>query len=499
MSEPEIIQQSVTRNDYAETPRSGIINFMAPWAAPFSTDGLPPQPPVYWNQQRDWTLRSTVYNEDMWASAVGIAITKMSSLAWEVDSEIPLRAKRAQELLLATDWTAFLSMHLRDFLTTDNGAFIEIVRVGKAQASRIMGLVHLDSMRCTRTGDPDTPVIYRDRKGYEHEIQSWQVICLSDMPDPGETYFGVGLCAASRSYRAIYKLSVIERYVSEKVSGRRPLAIHFINSISPKQLSQAREAAESDAARQGVLSYMGAIVAPLMDADKPPDVSTAPLAEMPDRFDRKQETDLAILTYANAIGLDVQDVQPLTGQPLGTGAQSQVLDEKSKGKGLAAWRQDFMHNLNEMVLDERTTFAFIENDYRDQERKAAISKMRAEVSKTRIDGRITTAGQELQVLVDLDELPKEFLPQDTTPGDTLSDDEKPQSEEIGAGAETVDQQQPEAKQPPAEQVKTTTKATDKLDNLIDGEIGEAKKLYAEYGGETKSLKETILEIVHAKA
>lgn len=91
------------------------------------------------------------------------------------------------------------------------------------------------------------------------------------------------------------------------------------------------------------------------------------LAELPDRFNRKEETDLAILTYANSIGLDVQDLQPLTGQQLGAGAQSQVLDEKSKGKGLAAWRQGFMHELNEAVLDERTTFAFIENDYRDQE------------------------------------------------------------------------------------------------------------------------------------
>jgi hypothetical protein len=132
-------------------------------------------------------------------------------------------------MLLEMDWTTFLYQHLRDFLTTDNGAFIEIVRATRAAGSRIIGLMHLDSLRCQRTGDPDIPVIYTDRKGREHEMKYHQVMLFADMPDPGATYFGVGYCAASRAYKSIYRMSAIERYGSEKVSGRRPLAIHFVN------------------------------------------------------------------------------------------------------------------------------------------------------------------------------------------------------------------------------------------------------------------------------
>jgi hypothetical protein len=448
MADTELIKKSVTKGDYPDNPREAIWNFIVPFGgSTLSAGALPPEPPYYWTVARDLLLRSTPLYEDMWAGAVQIATVKATALAWEVDSEVPLRAKRAQELLLDSNWVQFIAKHIRDYLTTDNGTFVEVVRATSSASSRIMGIVHLDSLRCTRTGDPDIPVIYRDKMGREHEMKSHQVFMMSDLPDPGEMFFGVGLCAASRSYRAIYKLHVMDRYIGEKVSGRRPLAIHFVNAVGPRQLESVVVAAEENAARQGILSYMGAIVVPLLDADKPPEVSTIPLAELPDRFNRKEEFDIALLTYADNIGLDPQDLQPLTGQALGTGAQSAVLDEKSKGRVLATWRQEFTHNINEYLLDELTSFAFVEHDYRDMERKAGISNQRADASKKRIEAGITTPAQELQVLVDDDELPKEFLPEDAT-GDSLSDTEKP-DQEAAEQAEGQDEELPE-EQPEAE-------------------------------------------------
>ena len=67
-------------------------------------------------------------------------------------------------------------MHLRDYLLTDNGAFVEVVRASAASGSRIIGLAHLDSARCTRTADPDVPILYRDRLGKIHEMRWWQVL-----------------------------------------------------------------------------------------------------------------------------------------------------------------------------------------------------------------------------------------------------------------------------------------------------------------------------------
>jgi 2'-5' RNA ligase len=102
------------------------------------------------------------------------------------------------------------------------------------------------------------------------------------------------------------------------------------------------------------------------------------------------------------------------------------------------WSQDFTHALNEYVIDEMTTFQFIENDYRDNIRIAEVSKKRAEVSEIRVKAGITTAQEEKQVLVDQNELPKEFLTVDMTPGETLDDTEKPEA--IDAAEDQADDQ-----------------------------------------------------------
>lgn len=476
MSDSEIINKSVTKQDYPEDPRGGVVYFMVPyWGLPGGGQ-LPPAPPDYWTKSRDWVLRSTVLQEDMWGSAIAIAATKMAALNWEVDSEVPLRAKRAQELLLEMDWTTFIYQHLRDYLTTDNGSFIEIVRASRAIGSRIIGLVHLDSMRCQRTGDPDIPILYTDRKGKEHELKDYQVICLSDMPDPGATYFGVGLSAASRAYKAIYKLASIERYVTEKVSGRRPLAIHFVNSISRQQLANIRNTADAAADQQGVLSYMGAIVVPLMDADKPPEVATVDLAGLPDGFNRKEEFDIALLTYANAIGLDPQELQPLTGQPLGTSNQSQILEDKGKGKGLSAWRQMFTHALNQEVLGDETTFIFIEKDYRDMLRASQVSKGRADTIAVMIDKQIISPEQGKQLLIDMDELPKEFAEEEAGTSEKLSDQEKPEDEQ--AEQEPAPKQETEAEPEPEEETETQAeKEARDARKVMEAQIKKAIELY----------------------
>jgi hypothetical protein len=319
-------------------------------------------------------------------------------------------------------------------------------------------------------------VIYRDKKGREHELKAHQVITMSELPDPSETFFGVGKCAASRAYKAIYKLSVMERYISEKIAGKRPLEIHFVNSVSQRQLQGAVETADQDSAQKGYVSYMGAVIVPLLDANQQVGGYRVPLAELPDKFNRKEEFDIAILTYANAIGLDIQDIQPITGQALGSGAQSQVLDEKGKGKGLVSWSMEFTHEQNWDILDDRTTFAFDEEDLRDKKISADISKTRADVSKTRVDAMITTPEQELQVLVDLDELPKEFIEEDVTPGDKLSEDEKPEGED---GAQSPEEE-PEVEDPG---LSGTEKSLQDLDLMIEEELESAEKLYESVTGD----------------
>lgn len=430
----KFLAKTVTKNDQQDVNNAGVFQVLVPFMGGVNTnEALPPSLPMKWSTKKDKILKSTVYQEPMWAAALSIAITKMSSMSWEITGhDKPTTTARLQKMLLNADgahvgWVTFLSKHLRDFLTTDNGAFIEVVRAKKSAGSRIVGIKHLDSSRCVRTGDPKYPVIYQDRKGQEHKLRDYQVIALSDMPDPSDTYFGVGLCAANRAYRAIYKLASIEGYLAEKVSGLRPLAIYIVNGVLDQQLKSAIQAAKSEETARGLVSYMGAVIIGVPE-DTPPQLVTIPLAELPERFQRKQEFDISVLTYADTLGIDIQDLQPLGGQAMGTGVQSKILHDKTRGKGLSAWRMMFQHAINNYLIGEKSglTFKFVERDFRDMEHAVAVSQSRAQVAATRISSGITVPEQELQWLVAEDELPKAFLEgRESLVGETLTDTENP--------------------------------------------------------------------------
>lgn len=427
MADADILKHSVTLDDYSQTPQSGAFFFtlssgsMIPMSLPPDLNGLS----VY---ASDVVTIGTIDQEPLWAGAVSIAITKVSSLSFEIQGDIPLRTRRGHELLMHFDadrgYVSGMSKILQDFILTNNGAFVEIVRVSTSMNSQIIGLIPLDSLRCTRTGNPDIPVVYKDLKGRSHELKAYEVMEFVDMPSNRAELFGSGRCAAARAYRSIYKLAAIDNYLGEKVTGRHPTAIQLVNGLNDPQLRSILNTGQSEADARGAIAYMGAIIA-TVPGDKPVSVGTIPLAEFPDNFDRAKETDLGLLSYANNLGLDVQDIQPLTGRALGTGAQSEVLDEKAKGKGLAAFRQQFAHGLSTWVLPDMTTFYFIEKDWRDKNLTADHNgKVETYVSDSIAAGMIT-APQGLQVLVDENVYPKEFLPVDTTPDTTLTDDEKP--------------------------------------------------------------------------
>ena len=428
----EVLRDSVTRADHTTDAgrRGSVFMFWMPGAVG-GLISLPPYPPPYWTFSRDSVLRSTLQYESMWADAIYIGLTKISALSYDVAGDVHARVKRIHELLLQADlysgWVQFLQKHLRDFLLTDNGAFIEIVRASSAAGSRITGLVPLDSRRCQRTGDPNIPVIYTDRQGRPHEMRDYQIILMADLPESSEPYFGVGFCAASRAYRAIYKLANIETYVSEKVSGRRALAIHLVSTISQEQLDSALATAEAEAAAKGQNSYLGAVVIPILDPSTEPKVATIELAGLPERFEAEKERRHAVLTYANAIGFDPQELDPalLESQAQGAGSQARVIDDKSSGKGLVAYRQQLTHKLNWEVLDSRTWFYFHERDFRDQQLRATIDGTIIDNTTKMQQSNILDEVEARQYLADHDVLSKDYLPVDLTQTETWSDTEKP--------------------------------------------------------------------------
>lgn len=427
----ELQRHSVTRDD---SPKAAP-NAWNILVGPTSAFGVVPGLPAYWSRERDLSLVLTRDMEDMWSASVYKAKTKTAALGWEVsdNKESQQRVRRAQQLLLHFDGKRYVpgfSKVLDDYLLTDNGAFVEVVRATQGAGSRILGLMHLDSLRCWRTGDPRYPVLYRDWQGKEHFLRAHQVLDFVDEPSARVELRGVGRCAASRAFRTIIKLAGVETYFREKITGERNLAIHIVNGINDQQLKDAIITGREDAQRRGFVHYRGSIVIPAMVPTADINVVTIPLAEVPDGFDVDQERKDAYLRYANALGVPVQDIQPLSGQGLGTGQQTVILAEEAEGMGLAAFRDDWRHALNEYVFPESTTFAWNNvHDLRDQKAKAEVEKLRGEDRSTRINsGEISTA-MARQLAVDAGDLPRELV-EDVTTGGQLGDGDKPVDEQV---------------------------------------------------------------------
>src|SRR3972149_7404676 len=129
MPDQDVLSRSVTRDDYPQTPKAGILHFHLPQWSSLGT--IAPDLPPYWSMQRDAVLLGTLFREPVWAAAVSKAINKETAKSWKVESEVDLRAKRAQELFISFDsnrgWVGGMAKHLESYLLTGNGGVVEIV------------------------------------------------------------------------------------------------------------------------------------------------------------------------------------------------------------------------------------------------------------------------------------------------------------------------------------------------------------------------------------
>lgn len=440
----DLRQHSVTRDDTLPQPGKGAPGAFTVWLAPDTwgggllshikgATGLPARGIL--DKGRDMILSGTPLIENMWASALNIAITKQAALGFRIEDQddSERRINHSQELLLNFDgnYVYGLGRHLHDYLTTDTGAFMEIVRASNASGSRVLGLMHLDSLHCYRTGDANKPLVYMDRKGRYHWLDAEDVLTFVDMPSPRRDLNGIGLCAASRAWEAILKLVGIETYFREKITGKRNLAIHIVSGLTASQLNDALGDTRDEQDRKGFVLYRGSTIVPLRDISATPSVVTIPLAEVPDGFSAEQERKEVRLIYANAIGIAVQELEPLSGQGLGTGTQSVILDEAAEGRGIAAWRRDWTHQLSNRVLPKTTTFYLAVNDIRDKKAQAEVTKLRAEARKLRIEAGEISPAEARQLALDDGDLPAELAEADATPAGALYDTDKPLLSALG--------------------------------------------------------------------
>jgi len=415
-----VLTGSVTQDDVSQYVGSGVVNFLIPaFGGAYLVGALPPELPAVndyapFNKQRDIILASTVYVEGMWASAVRIATAKMVARGYQFESDVPLRMARMNDLFSVCDgrrgFAKFLPRHLRDYFTTSNGAWVEIERAGNSPLSPIVSFNHLDSLRVWRTGDPETPAIYWDLRGRYHELRWWECFNIVDSESPRAGFWHGGICAAERAYKSVRRLSAIDIFVDEKITGGGFNEIEFVQGVTVSQIQEAQKQAQEEKAESGVFYFQGKMVIPIF-GDQAITGHRVQLKGLPDGWDRKIEDQIGLLRYAKALGIVPQDLDPqLTARGgLGVGTQAQVLDDAERGYGSGDWEKQFTAAVNELICHDGVTFAFVTIDLRDDQQRATNSKLRADARVAQVSAGILTAPQALYMAIQDEDAPKEFL------------------------------------------------------------------------------------------
>jgi len=511
----DTLAPSAIQGNTLEYPSSApaVFGLAFPWLmSPPSYTDLP----TYWSPRRDWVLSVTPQKEDMWGAAVAIASTRFAAHGYIIkDSQDSSRRVASSLQLLkgangGEGWVPFALKVMRDLLTTDNGVFIRIRRQGdtttqirvKAQpaivsgalrqdfseaavttsapGSKITGLYHLDSLRCIRTGNLAYPLRFMPINGMQQILRWDQVLMYADQPSPRAELFGVGECAAGRAYKTIAKLAAMEQLVFENLTGGGANKLVFFQGINDPTLQAILKSGEADAQARGLVYYLGTILGAI-PSDTPISMVEVKLKELLSNFIPKDERDNGYLIYANTIGVPVQSIQPLSGQGLGTGTQTLVLDDAAKGQGaMPAFIKWWEQTVSDRVLPATTELQFAdENDMRDQKAHAEVQKLRADTRKVQIDSGEISPAMARQLAVDSEDLPQELVADDVTSGGQLSDDEKmtPERSSLSPAALALIQSAPTAppKQPPPGMA-TKDAADDDAAALLESELGWARRL-----------------------
>lgn len=426
---------AMNNNGMAAGSVGGVLNFylssLFPGWGASSNQLLPDLPPTGWTRQRDMVLSSTTKYEPFWNGAVKKAIAKGVTQQFDLkfkDRNKPT-AERMQDLFKASNgrrgFKHFLTQHLQDYFLTDNGAFIEIDREdNRKPGSKITGLYHLDSLRCSRTGDPNKPVIYQDLRNNYHYLTWWQVWDISDTPNARNNYFGVGDCAAGGVYERIRRMVAIRLYEYQKMTGASPKVLNFIQGMSQQALEDSLKSNENSRIARGMTVYGGAaLVATLVKEGL--DVKSIPIASLPDNYKQDEEIEQAAVEYSNALGISKIDLKPLMGRMSGTATQSDVIDSQSESSGLGLWSGAFEDFINEMVTPSTVTFMWSFNNTRQQKAKADVDNAYVTAAAAMVSGGIIQPDKAANWLVDMDVLDPSYLEAaDVTDTNILAEDDK---------------------------------------------------------------------------
>lgn len=362
---------------------SGLFRFYA------EADGVPP----YWSQSRDEWLRDFLYkpNNDLLLGTTSTIAARVATSKWFLEG--PERTVNIyQKILLQrigfnAGWSTDVMRGAIDFLTQDKGWTEERLRASKSdRTGGAIGFAHMDSAHIDVWTDPDYPVQWRDEgtryqngsdqfKGLMHRSRVFRIV---DMPSPSRDLRGVGLCALSRALTTARILADIARYERERLSDLPPAGILLLNNMTRTQWDDVSKQYDTRQQQQGNQVWRDTMVAFGLNPAVPLQAELLEFSTMPEHFDKKTITEIAIYSFALAFNTDPREIWPVSSGTLGTATEANIQNMKAKAKGHGLILALIERALNDgLSLPPTITFKFDYQDVEEDERAARIRLLNA--------------------------------------------------------------------------------------------------------------------------
>lgn len=344
----------------------------------------------WWSIQRDKDLRGFWKRSDHLSGAVYAMTSKIATIPFKVTpkdvsvtSQVRMAAE-AQDRLLNTPefgegWQEFITKWLIDLLVTDNGGFAELIGSGPPDGPLLgypISVAHLDSLRVSRTSNPEFPLIYQDEDGKRYKIHHTRCMFASQLPSPQVEMHSVGFCAVSRAINAAQNLMDIAQYKQEKIGSRPPRAIVLVKKgASAEEVLRAFYMANEQMDNAGLSRFAKLVCLAPTGGRGELDMELIDLASLPDGFEEETSVNLGMYAIALAFGVDARELWPSTTSGA-TKGDAMIQHLKARGKGTGQILALIERQINWKYLPPSLDFHF---DFQDDEQDA----LRADISDKR--------------------------------------------------------------------------------------------------------------------
>lgn len=381
--------------------------------------------PSYWSMRRDNWMVDFVKRagNDLLAGAMSTLVAKVVSTGFYIEGPLAL-AEMAMDMVLnqmgfGAGWDVEVSKWTQGFLNRDAGGVLENLRASATDhEGPSMGFAHLDESKCRPTKDPEYPIIYMNKKRGPIKMHRSQVTRLIDTSEPRDKYRGIGFCSVSRALATALILMDLVRYKRERLSDLPPAGILLLNNLTEAQWRDIITNYDARQHNQGNTTWRDIMVACGYDPSFPISAELFETSALPEHYDERVATEIAIYTFALAFRVDPREYWPVSAGPLGTATEASIQDKKAKAKGEGIIFSNIERLLNgPFGLPPLVKLRF---DYRDDEEDMMAAEIAGrKIGNVRKMWEASPNAAELGGMIDRDEARAILVREGLVPPDVL--------------------------------------------------------------------------------